>query len=439
MTPSQCPVEVPSIAGTRFERLVGLDPDEVRCPFPAYAELREERPVAWSEPMNCWIVTRYADIRQVVGDPVTFSSAQASGTSSVTSLARRVMDDARFSATTRAQAARRLRLSESPALLNCDPPHHKRQRGLVQAAFTRRRVLDLEDGIEQLAHDLIGTFAGRGHADLVTEFTMPLPMTVIAMLLGVPPERMHEFKTWSDSFTKGVGAMNLTDDEIADMFQKVDDFYNYFGEQLELRRTQPSDDLLTGLVDARFEDDEPLTNDECLQMLVQFLVGGNETTTNLIGSVMLRMVDDPSLMSAVRADRNLITGLIEEVLRLHSPVQGLFRTATVATDIGGQAIAAGDMVFSCYGSANRDHAKFENPDALDPGRGKVTGHLAFGHGEHGCLGANLARSEARIAVNALLSRLDDIELVPDAEVPRHRSFVLHGAASVPLTFRPADV
>lgn len=430
--------DVPSTDGRRFEKLVQLDAEEVKCPFSAYAELRDEAPVAWSERLNAWVVTRHADIRQVTGDAVTFSSSKASGSSSVTSLAQRVIDSDEFSPTSRRQAERRLRFAESPALLNCDPPYHKRQRGLVQAAFTRRRVIELEEDVQQIADRLIDDFIDRGSVDLIREFTMPLPMTVIATLLGVPPARLAEFKLWSDAFTKGVGAMDLSVEQITDLFQRVDDFYDYFDEQLQLRRSEPQDDLLTGLVEARLDGDQPLSNDECLQMLVQFLVGGNETTTNLIGSIMLRLIEEPELMTQVRADPSVIPVLIEEVLRLHSPVQGLFRLATADAEVGGQQIAEGDMLYVCYGSGNRDERQFEHPENLDLGRGRNTGHLAFGHGEHGCLGANLARSEARIAVERLLTRLDDIQLAEGAEVPRHRTFILHGAASVPLTFRRAD-
>lgn len=430
--------EVPSTGGRRFDQLLQLDEQEVKCPFSAYSELREEAPVAWSDRLNAWVVTRYADIRQVTGDAVTFSSRKASGSSSVTSLAQRVIEGDEFSETSRRQAERRLRFAESPALLNCDPPYHKRQRGLVQAAFTRRRVIELEEDVEKITHDLIDAFIDRGSVDLIPEFTMPLPMTVIATLLGVPTERLPEFKTWSDAFTRGVGSMNLTVEQITELFQRVDDFYDYFDEQLQRRRSEPRDDLLTGLVEARLDGDQPLSNDECLQMLVQFLVGGNETTTNLIGSIMLRLLEEPELMAQVRADHSVIPVLIEEVLRLHSPVQGLFRLATADAEVGGQQISEGDMVYVCYGSGNRDDAQFERPDDLDLGRGRVTGHLAFGHGEHGCLGANLARSEARIAIEALLSRLEDIRLAEGAEVPRHRTFILHGASSVPLTFRRAD-
>ncbi|MGA4790677.1 cytochrome P450 [Nocardia sp. AB354] len=428
----------PSTTGTDFEKLVALEERQVRCPFGAYNQLREKAPVAWDERLRAWVLTRHADIKAVAGDSETFSSRSASGNSSVTALAHRVIEDDSYSETTKAQARRRLDLSASPALLNCDPPHHKRQRRLVQSAFARGRVLEMEDDIARLTHKLIDNWIDRGEVDFIREFTLPLPMTVIAKILGVPPSRMAEFKEWSDAFTKGVGSLELPTSQIVQLFQSVDDFYSYFTEQLELRRSHPCDDLLTGLVEARFEDDQPLTTDECLQMLVVFLVGGNETTTNLLGSSILRLVVAPDLRASVTADRGLIPALIEEVLRLHSPIQGLFRTATRDVTVGGQSVSAGENLYLAWGAGNHDADRFPDPDNVDLNRGRATGHLAFGHGEHTCLGANLARSETRIALNVLLDRLTDFEIGGVADHPRHPSFVLHGPAAITLRFRKVE-
>ncbi|MBX6769318.1 MAG: cytochrome P450, partial [Actinomadura rubrobrunea] len=300
---------------SRFGRLLALDPDSVRCPFAAYSDLRSEHPVVWSGRLNAWVVSRYADIREVLRDPVTFSNRAASGPSSVTPLARHIMESPDFPEKTRRQAERRMRLSQSPVLLNSDPPAHKRQRGLVSAAFTPRRVAQMEPQIQQITDDLIDAFAAEGQVELVGAFALPLPMTIIATILGVPPSMMHTFKRWSDAFTQGVGALNLSQQEIIDLFQAVDEFYDYFTEQLERRRTEPADDLLTHLLEARLEGEQPLTLDEILQMLVQFLVAGNETTTNLIGSTVYHLVRDRELMARVKADPSLIPTLIEECLR----------------------------------------------------------------------------------------------------------------------------
>ncbi|GLZ15922.1 cytochrome P450 hydroxylase [Actinomadura sp. NBRC 104425] len=423
---------------SRFGRLLALDPDSVRCPFAAYSDLRSEHPVVWSGRLNAWVVSRYDDIREILRDPVTFSNRSASGPSSVTPLARHVMESPDFPEKTRRQAERRMRLSQSPVLLNCDPPEHKRQRGLVSAAFTPRRVAQMEPQIQQITDDLIDAFAAEGQVELVGAFALPLPMTIIATILGVPLDMMHTFKRWSEAFTQGVGALNLSRQEIIDLFQAVDEFYDYFTEQLERRRTEPADDLLTHLLEARLEGEQPLTQDEILQMLVQFLVAGNETTTNLIASTVYRLVRDRELMARVKADPSLIPTLIEECLRLEAPAQGIFRTATVDCQIGGQAIPAGSMIYLVYASGNRDDSAFPDPDAikLDDSRGH---HLAFGRGEHVCLGANLARKEANVAIRTLLERLEDIRLAVETDsIPYHNSFALRGPSSLPLTFRSAS-
>jgi cytochrome P450 len=426
------PDEVTSDSG--FAHLIALDPDRVRCPFDAYADLREGEPVVWSDRLKAYVVSRYPDIRDVLKDPATFSSKQASGSSSVTSLAQHVLDGPDFPDDVRREAERRLRLSRSPVLLNADPPLHRRQRHLISHAFTPRRVNVMEPDFQRITDMLIDSFVDRGEAELVSEFALPLPMTVIATILGVPPSMMLTFKKWSGAFTRGVGAMDLPTEEICELFRSVGEFYDYFAEQLEIRRTEPADDLLTDLVQARIEGEQPLTEDEILQMLVQFLIGGNETTTNLIIGVTRHLLRDPDLMARVRLDLDLVPMLVEEGLRLEAPTQGMFRTATTDTEIGGRAIPAGSMVYLIYASGNRDGCEFVDPDeiALDDSRGH---HLAFGRGEHVCIGANLARREAIVAIRTLLESLPNVQAADDVErLDYHPSFILRGPQALRIRF-----
>ncbi len=419
-----------------FAHLLATEPDQVRCPFPAYAELRENQPVAWSGRLNAYVVTRYSDIREVLKDPITFSSSKASGSSSVTSLAQHVVDSPEFPDVVRQQAERRLRLSKSPVLLNADPPLHKRQRGLVSHAFTPRRVTEMEPLFQRITDELIDDFVGKGEAELIADFALPLPMTVIAGILGVPASMMHIFKKWSGAFTRGVGAMNLPNEEISELFRSVGEFYDYFEEQLDIRRSEPTDDLLTDLLQARIEGEQPLTPDEILQMLVQFLIGGNETTTNLIGSTMRHLLRDPERLARVKADPSRIPALVEEGLRLEAPTQGMFRTATTDTVVGGRPISQGSMLFLIYASGNRDACEFADPDTLELDAAR-THHLAFGRGEHVCIGANLARRETAIAIQTLLARLPDIAAASDIEaLDYHPTFILRGPSALPVTFTP---
>lgn len=427
--------DTPEIApDSRFHRLVALAPEELRCPAGAYADLREDQPVAWSHQLRAFVISRYADIRETLKDPLTFSSARASGSSSVTALAQSVLDDEQYPEDVREQAARRLRLSLSPVLLNADPPLHQRQRRLISHAFTPRRVNTMEPEFQRITNELLDAFIDRGEAELMSEFALPLPMTVIATILGVPPEMMLTFKEWSGAFTRGVGAMDLSREEVSELFRSVGDFYDYFVAQLDERREQPRNDLLTDLLQARIGGEQPLTEDEILQMLVQFLIGGNETTTNLIGGIMRNLLADQDMLARVQADPDLVPILVEEALRLEAPTQGMFRTATEDTEIGGVAIPEGSQIYLIYASGNRDVCEFADPDAiaLDAPRSH---HLAFGRGEHVCIGANLARREAIVAIRALLSRLPNIQAVTDLDAIDYApSFILRGPQSLHIRF-----
>lgn len=406
----------------------------MRCPFPLYDVLREEAPVTHNEALNAFVVTRYADVLDVLRDTATYSSAMASGPNSVTGLAKKLLADPATPERLQAQAERRLALSESPVLLFTDPPLHKRQRQLVSAAFSPKRVKQLEPEVRRLVDELIDGFIDKGAIDLVPEFAIPLPMTVIATMLGVPPSNMDQFKRWSNAFTAGVGAVDQSAEEIAEIFDEVDTFYSYFTEEIERRRSAPEDDLLTDLVAARMAGEEPLTLDEILQMLVQFLVAGNETTTNSVATLMLRLAQEPELADRVRANAALVPPLVEEMLRVEAPVQGMFRVATADTTLAGVDIPAGSVLWVVFGSANVDSETFPDPQSLDL-EGERAAHVTFGRFEHFCLGSSIARLELRIAAERLLERLDDIRLACDpAEVPFHRSFVLRGPAALPLTF-----
>jgi cytochrome P450 len=433
MTSATCPRDTvePDLA---INAVLRGEEEAIRCPFPAYAQLREEHPVLWSEKLGAWLVTRYDDIREVLKDPGTFSSRYASGRNSVTGLAERIAEDPAFPEETRRQAARRVALARSTVLLTADPPLHKRQRGLVAMAFTPRRVKEMEPEFQTIVDGLVDAFPDGGTVDMMRNFAMPLPMTVIARILGVPHELMPTFKKWTVAFTKGVGALDLPREDLIELFADVDEFYDYFTDHLEQRRQDPRDDLLTDLLHARMGGEEPLTLDEILQMLVQFLVAGNETTTNLIGSTLKRLIEDPELMTSVRADLSLVPAVIEETLRLEAPSQGLFRLATADVEVGGQQVRPGDMLFLAYASGNRDEEAFPDPEAikLDGSRGH---HLAFGRGEHVCLGSNLARREAAIAVTTLLQRVHGLAHARPAEpTPYMRSFALRGPLTLPVTF-----
>lgn len=429
--PGTCPVR-------SMDDLLQLEPDLVRCPYPAYAEQREAEPVVYSERLGGWLVTRHDDVLEVLRDTDRFSNRMASGPSSVSGLAQKVVEDESLPERTRAAAARRIELSKSRVMLFSDPPLHKRQRALVSAGFTPRRVAELDDVVVELTNRLVEAFPDDGTVDIVPAFSHPIPMTIIANLLGVPPENLSTFKEWSDAFTRGVGALQHDPDAVIDMFDKVNAFYDYFTAELDRRRTAPVDDLLSDLLAARLEGEEPLSLAEILQMLVQFLVAGNETTTNLLTSSVWKLAQNQDLQSRMRENPKQIPTFVDEVLRLEPPVQGIWRVTNVDVEIAGTAIPADSLVYLITGSANRDPATFPSPDELDVDLRREK-HLTFGRGEHSCLGMNLAKLEAKIALGILLARCSDIRLAEPGSPPEfHRSFVLHGMPRLPVLLTKRD-
>lgn len=426
---------IDSLGADPVGELFDAQPHAARCPYQAYEMLRSEEAPRWIDQIQAYAVSRYAEIVEVLRAPEKFSSAMASGPGSVTPLARRLVDNPNVSPELRAKAVRRLEISKSAVLLFADPPEHIRQRKLVNKAFTARRVMAMEPSVEKLANDLIDTFIDAGRAEMVAQFSILMPMTVIADILGVPSELHATFKRWSDAFVAGTGSMNLQDDAIEEIFTSVDEFYDYFCEQIERRRKNPKDDFLSALFNARIGGETPLTENEMLQMLVQFLVAGNETTTNLLTSTMFKLVTEPELMADVRADRDLIPKVIEEVLRLESPAQGLFRTANEDVEIGGTVIPQGSNLYIAYASGNRDEQAFRDPENLKLDRSAEGNHLAFGKGEHFCLGAPIARLEAKVGIKVWLDRTADIVLDTDPDdVGYLPSFALHGITRLPLRF-----
>ena len=304
--------------------MFALRPESLRCPYPAYVELRDDAPVAFAERLNSYVVTRHDRIVEVLRNPALFSSLWASGPGGATSLARRVADDPTCPADLRRMALRRLDVTASPVLITADPPLHSRQRNLVNRAFTQRQVAAMEAAIQAVTDALIDSFIDDGEADIMQQLAIPLPLSVIADTLGVSRDNMPAFKRWSEAF-------------------------------------------------------------------------------------------------------------VEETLRLEAPVQGLFRTATRDTEVGGMAIPEGAHLWLVYGSGNRDDHAYDAADELDLERVTPRNHLTFGFGEHYCIGAGLARAETRIAVESVLTRLPGLRRV-GGEAPCNNSLVIHGLTSLRVAF-----
>ena len=378
-------------------------------PYPVYAALRERDPVHRSGLMNSWLFTRHADIDTILRDH------------------RRFGNDPRKGKLSRRQRAN-LPADEEFTMLFLDPPDHKRLRALVNKAFTPKAVNALEPHIRKLLGALLDEIEDPAGFDLMQAVAQPLPVIVIAEMLGVPPEDRAQFKVWSDQRARTlepvIDARERAASEAAAIALDA-----YFRPIIQERREAPQDDIVSALAQAEEEGDR-LTEREMLNMLRLLLIAGNETTTNLIGNGVLALLRHPDQLQRLREDPSLIPSAVDELLRFDSPVQTDFRRALEDCEVNGFPLKKRDNIVVLLGAANRDPEVFEDPDRLDVGRGDRS-HLSFGRGIHHCIGAPLARLEGRIVLEVLLERFSQISL--RGEHPRFRnSIVLRGLESLPV-------
>ena len=382
-------------------------------PYPDYARLRERSPVHRSRLMNAWVFSRYEDVDTVLRDH------------------RRFSNDPRKRTLSRRQQAI-LPGPDDYTMLFLDPPDHTRLRALVNKAFTRRAVNALEPHIRGLVSSLLDAVDPNGF-DLMEAVANPLPVIVIAEMLGVPPEDRARFRVWSAQRARLLEpTISPRERKIAAEAGKA--FADYFRPIIQARRAAPENDIVSALAQAE-EEGDVLTEHEMLNMLRLLLIAGNETTTNLIGNGLLALLRNPGELERLRADPSLIPAAVEELLRFDSPVQTDFRGALEDCEVNGAPVRRGENVVLLIGAANRDPSAFEEPDRLDVGRSEGS-HISFGRGIHHCIGAPLARLEGRIFLEVLLERFASLRLL--AERPAYRGgVVLRGLESLPVAAVPA--
>lgn len=395
-----------------------LDPAVLADPYPLYARLREEDPVHWDPFLHSWVTTRYADVLMVLQ---------------------------RFSAdrTPSPEQMRALGLGEIEPIaavmvkqmLFLDAPTHTRLRKLCSTAFTPRRVELLEDRIAAIANDLIDRVVGRGSMDVVGEFAAPLPAIVTAHLLGVPAEDHAQLKAWSADFAEMLGNFQHNPERVGRVLRSTADMTAYFRSAIREERRKLEDGLIRSLVEAEV-DGARLSEEEVIANIIVTMVGGQETTTNLIGNGLLTLLRQPERLAELRDRPEIAESAIEELLRYESPSQHTGRICPEDMVIGGKTIRKGSAMMAVMAAGNRDPERFADPDRLDLER-QDNRHLAFGWAAHFCFGAPLARMEGRIAFQALLKRLPGLEL-GDSKLAWRQNLGLRGLTALPVRFAPHD-
>lgn len=382
-------------------------PEGIADPYPAYRAFRGASPVRYlrlpagaipgrAEPLYAWAVLRHADVLAAVRDTATFSSG----------------------------SNRVITIIPKFALLHDDPPHHTHLRRLVNKAFTPQRIAELTDWISQLAGELLDAM-GRGPAEFMAAYAVPLPIRTIASMLGVPPSDQASFKRWSEAVVSYAGM------PAEERTRRIQEMLAYLDQTIAARRARPEQDLISGLVQAEVEG-QSLSDAEIRSIAMALLVAGNETTTNLIGNMLGLLADRPELWKQAREDRSLVEPIMEEALRYESPVQRFPRVTTRPVRMGEVEIGAGELVDMFYGAANRDPEVFEDADTFWPQRPANSQHVGFGLGTHYCLGAPLARLETRITLNALLDRYPELHRGAAPAERQRSAHVSLGYKSLPL-------
>ena len=403
----------------RFDAFNPFAPDQLLDPNSVLARARQEAPVFFAPELGFWVVTRYDDVNRIFGDTAHYSN------SAVLSLRmeRPAVIDEEF-------GDRQLGLSEQ--LVTSDPPRHTRLKKLMSPAFLPRRVLEREEWIRQLTHRLVDDFAQDGEAELVSAYAARIPPAVIAKVVGAPEEDAVKFSGWVNDILTLTGALDVPEDVRADAWRGVFAFEDYIRALIAERRSVPADDLTSDFLLARTDDGSPaMTDTEAMWNVFNVAGAGTDTSGVLIAQLVHLLLTHPDQWDAIKDDPSLIPNAVEEALRVRSPVRGLLRKTTGDLEIDGVAIPAESLVFVHLSSANQDEQTFAAPQAFDIHRANANRHLGFGSRAHACIGAPLARLEARVAIETLAERLPNLELVDEDRVLQYKpNLIIPAIASI---------
>ena len=391
-----------------------LDPAVLANPYPLFHRLRREDPVHWDPFLHAWVVTRYADVLEVLH---TYAADRTPTPEQLASMGL-------------AQMAPLAQLMVKQMLF-MDASAHTRLRGLASQAFTPARIETLRSHIQEIVDQLLDAVQDRGTMDVISDLAEPLPAIVTAEMLGLPVDDRHRLKTWSANFAEMLGNFQHNPDHSGRMLQTVEEMTAYFREAVQEIKRHPREGLIHSLLTAEIDGDR-LTEEEVAANAIITMVGGQETTTNLIGNGVLTLLRHPEQMEKLRGDLSLIPSAVEEMLRFESPSQHTARLAPADRQLGGKQIRKRQAVIAVMAAANRDPERFPEPDRFDVGR-VDNRHLAFGYAAHFCFGAPLARMEGQVAFAALLRRFENIQRAPQDLVWR-TNLGLRGLTSLKVSF-----
>lgn len=391
-----------------------LDPDFQQNPYPYYKQLRAESPVYWLDSMEGWAVANYDDVLEVLTEASTYSSSQ------FWPILLGEYDP----------------VPEVAPMISLDPPHHLRIRKLAQQAFLPRELRKLQAGIEKVSDELVDHAVAQSkdnQFDFAWDFAALFPVSVIAEMLDIDVEKRLDFKHWVDDLLSASNRAIYDEERLARIQNSSNNLRSYFSQIVDERTESPGDDMISSFILTEIEG-EKLTKTEIMNLAILLLIGGTETTTNLLGGLFAGYHDHPEDFELARNDRSKVANLIEEQLRFNPPVQSLFRHTMDEIELSGVKIAKGALVLPLLGSANRDPQKFPDPDAFDINR-DVRGYCTFGQGPHTCLGSYLSKMEANIAIQKLFDRFEILEPIqrPD-EVTWIDSYFARGPATLPVRF-----
>ena len=410
-----------------------LDKQTVADPFEYYAKMRSEAPVHFDPKLNAWLVSRYTDIQELGRQPDALSSE----------LGYEKVLWGRWQ-TEVAELMTREGYGMNPLSdgFQVDPPVHSKRRGLVEHAFSAQRVAAMEDDISAMARELVDAFIDRGEADLTNEFARPLAIYVVGHLFNVPKERKDDVARWSDAFAAQLEG-DLTKEQAFKHARELMECHRYIDQEIQARRKNPKDDLISALMQARIDDPEnpALSFHNLLQIFTTFLAAGNHTTVSAISWGALILAENPQLMKSLQTSDNpnkALTRFSEEVLRIIAPVPQLPRVALKDFEVGGVTVPKGATVWLCFSSGNRDDQKFPAADQFQLDRNNAIQHLSFGVGIHRCIGSMLARMEMRCAFREIVTRMDNLTTLP-GQASTVGTLDSYGLGALPVSFAKRPV